>query len=48
MIEADGDTVIIARTDARASEGFDAAVERAKRYLDASGLDFSQSAHNAG
>jgi methylisocitrate lyase len=32
---ADGDTVIIARTDARASEGYDAAVERAMRYLDA-------------
>jgi methylisocitrate lyase len=32
---ADNGTVIIARTDARASEGFDAAVERAKRYLDA-------------
>ena len=32
---ADDDTVIIARTDARASEGFDAAVDRAKRYLDA-------------
>jgi methylisocitrate lyase len=32
---ADDDTVIIARTDARAAEGFDAAVERAKRYLDA-------------
>jgi methylisocitrate lyase len=31
----DDDTVIIARTDARASEGFDAAVERAKRYLEA-------------
>jgi len=30
-----GDTVIIARTDARAVEGFDAAVERAKRYIDA-------------
>jgi methylisocitrate lyase len=32
---ADNDTVIVARTDARASEGFDAAVTRAKRYLDA-------------
>jgi methylisocitrate lyase len=31
----DVDTVIIARTDARASEGFDAAVARARRYLDA-------------
>jgi methylisocitrate lyase len=31
----DEDTVIIARTDARASEGFDAAVERAKQYLEA-------------
>jgi methylisocitrate lyase len=29
------DLVIIARTDARAGEGFDAAVERAKRYLEA-------------
>lgn len=29
------DFLIIARTDARAVEGFDAAVERAKRYLDA-------------
>jgi methylisocitrate lyase len=32
---ADEGTVIIARTDARASEGFQPAVERAKRYLDA-------------
>lgn len=31
----DESTVIIGRTDARAVEGFDAAVERAKRYLDA-------------
>ena len=29
------DTVIIARTDARAVEGFDAAVERSKKYIDA-------------
>ena len=29
------DTVIIARTDARAVEGFDAAVERSKRFIDA-------------
>jgi len=29
------DTVIIARTDARAAEGFEAAVERCKRYIDA-------------
>ncbi|MDR0851525.1 MAG: isocitrate lyase/phosphoenolpyruvate mutase family protein [Clostridiales Family XIII bacterium] len=32
------DTVIIARTDARAVDGFDAAVERSKRYIDA-GID---------
>jgi methylisocitrate lyase len=32
---ADDDTVIIGRTDARAAEGFDAAVERANRYLEA-------------
>jgi methylisocitrate lyase len=32
---ADDDTVIIARTDARASEGFEAAVDRAQRYLEA-------------
>ena len=32
---ADDDTVIIARTDARGVEGFDAAVERAKQYVDA-------------
>ena len=32
---ADEGTVIIARTDARASEGFEPAVDRAKRYLDA-------------
>ena len=32
---ADDATVIIARTDARGVDGFDAAVERAKRYLDA-------------
>ena len=31
----DESTVIIGRTDARAVDGFDAAVERAKRYLDA-------------
>jgi len=29
------DTIIIARTDARAVEGFNAAVERSKRYIDA-------------
>lgn len=29
------DTVIVARTDSRAVEGFDAAVERSKRYIDA-------------
>ncbi len=32
---ADESTVLIGRTDARAVEGFDAAVDRAKRYLDA-------------
>ena len=32
---SDADLVIIARTDARGVEGFEAAVERAKRYLDA-------------
>ena len=32
---ADTDTVIIARTDARGVEGFEAAIERAKQYLDA-------------
>jgi methylisocitrate lyase len=32
---ADESTVIIGRTDARAVEGFDAAVDRARRYLDA-------------
>jgi methylisocitrate lyase len=31
----DPDLVILARTDARAGEGLDAAIERAKRYLDA-------------
>jgi methylisocitrate lyase len=31
----DDDLVIIARTDARGAEGFDEALERAKRYLDA-------------
>ena len=31
----DGDLVIIARTDARAIEGLDAAIERANRYLEA-------------
>lgn len=31
----DGDLVIIARTDARATLGFETAVERAQRYLDA-------------
>lgn len=30
---SDGDFLIIARTDARGGEGFDAAVERAKQYL---------------
>ncbi|HVX62212.1 MAG TPA: methylisocitrate lyase [Pirellulales bacterium] len=33
--KADPDLVIIARTDARGVENFDAAVERARRYLDA-------------
>jgi methylisocitrate lyase len=32
---ADESTVIIGRTDSRAVDGFDAAVERARRYLDA-------------
>lgn len=32
---ADDQTVIIARTDARESDGFEAAVDRAKQYLDA-------------
>lgn len=32
------DTLIVARTDARAVEGFDAAVERCKRYID-TGID---------
>ena len=32
---ADEDTVILARTDARGVDSFDAAVERAKRYVDA-------------
>ncbi|MCS7032619.1 MAG: methylisocitrate lyase [Phycisphaerae bacterium] len=32
---SDADFLIIARTDARAVEGFDAAVERARRYLEA-------------
>jgi len=32
---ADEDTVILARTDARGVEGFDAAVERARRFVDA-------------
>ena len=31
----DGDTVILARTDAIAVEGYDAAIERAERYLEA-------------
>jgi methylisocitrate lyase len=31
----DADLVLIARTDARAGEGLDAAIERAKRYLEA-------------
>jgi len=35
----DKQTVILARTDARGVEGFDAAVDRAKRYLD-SGADW--------
>jgi methylisocitrate lyase len=30
---ADGDTVIIARTDARGVEGLDAAIERARKYV---------------
>ncbi len=34
----DSNTLIIARTDARAVEGFEAAVERAKRYID-TGVD---------
>ena len=33
--KSDADLVIVARTDARGAESFDAAVERAKRYLDA-------------
>lgn len=33
--KADPDLIIIARTDARGVESFDAAVDRAKRYLDA-------------
>src|SRR6185437_1099501 len=33
--KSDADLVIVARTDARGAEGFDAAIERAKRYLDA-------------
>lgn len=32
---ADSETIILARTDARGVEGFDAAVERAKRFVDA-------------
>jgi methylisocitrate lyase len=32
---ADDDLVLLARTDARGVDGFDAAVERAKRYVDA-------------
>jgi len=32
---ADSQTIILARTDARGVEGFDAAVERAKRFVDA-------------
>ena len=31
----DPDFVILARTDARSVEGFDAAIDRAKRYMDA-------------
>jgi 2,3-dimethylmalate lyase len=34
-VEARGDALIIARTDARAVEGLDAALERARRYRDA-------------
>lgn len=34
-VRYDDDTVILARTDARGVEDFDAAVDRAKRYLDA-------------
>jgi 2-methylisocitrate lyase-like PEP mutase family enzyme len=33
-----GDTLIVARTDSRATDGFDAAVERSKRYID-TGID---------
>jgi methylisocitrate lyase len=33
--KADAELVIVARTDARAVEGFDAAVDRARHYLDA-------------
>jgi len=33
--KSDSQTIILARTDARGVEGFDAAVERAKRYLEA-------------
>jgi 2-methylisocitrate lyase-like PEP mutase family enzyme len=41
------DFVLIARTDARAMEGVDAAIERARRYLDA-GADalFAETLHN--
>jgi methylisocitrate lyase len=35
LARIDDDLVILARTDARDVEGFDAAVDRAKRYLDA-------------
>ncbi|HUY31883.1 MAG TPA: methylisocitrate lyase [Pirellulales bacterium] len=37
--KADGELVIVARTDARAVEGFEAAVDRAQRYL-AAGADW--------
>ena len=35
--KSDGDFLLLARTDARAVEGFDAAVDRAGRYLEAGG-----------
>jgi methylisocitrate lyase len=45
----DGDMVIIARTDARGTHGFDEAVERARRYIDA-GADwiFPEALQNVG
>ncbi len=44
----DKDFLIIARTDARSTEGFDAALERARRYVEA-GADaiFPEALHNA-